>query len=740
MSGRDITEGRASRSIAVDLGILTGTVWQNTGVDYDIALGGVPFLLDANEQHPYERATAPFRKNQFDTQRDPGEQSITGWWLRSQSSFHAGQGVNFYDPFANPFSTTLASNSYRYNSSYGVNCMVEGQVSLLRQMNKAVSTSNARHIESANIGGVDYVILLDTNIYLVTENGTKTTLVTASSTIYSFTTDGTNLYYIDGTSVKSIPLAGGSATTLYTVPAVTTGSAMHYVKQRLVVGVNNQLYELPTSGTSTSATVFTISGTQQNTLIDQATFTTSTTHTIKVGDQITVTSVGTSGALYNGTYLVQTVPSPTSLTVFNTGANQAYATNTGTITVNTNTPVYTHPNPSWQWNDIDEAGPAIYVTGYAGTNSAIYMFVLTTAGTMPVLTSGIVAAQLPAGEIIYSLYSHLGEYLCIGTNKGARIAQVDQATGYINYGPLIVNTATPVLGFTARDSYVWFGSAILSATNQYSGTWRIDLSNQIDVLRFAVQQDVVADGIVGTTYDVCNLGTSDRIAFIASSNAGTTSSLGLYIEDSSILMLNGYIQTGYIRYNTLEPKNFKRIVGRGDFGIPAAGTSTGVTKGSMTISSIDDKGNLYDVVSYDNNIGILEATITSPAGAQDAMAFRFTLYQDATDTTVGPVFKGYQVKAVPASPRQRIIKIPLLCFDVDTDKYNATVGYEGMGFDKLAQLEDIEASGDVVTLQDFRTGETNQCLIEELTFINKISPDKRLTNFGGTVIVTVRTV
>jgi hypothetical protein len=163
----------------------------------------------------------------------------------------------------------------------------------------------------------------------------------------------------------------------------------------------------------------------------------------------------------------------------------------------------------------------------------------------------------------------------------------------------------------------------------------------------------------------------------------------------------------------------------------------------MSISTVDTQGNLYDVVSYDNVIGTPESTITAPAGAQDAIGIRFTLYRDSNSTNNGttcPIFKGYQLKSVPASPRQRIIKIPLLAYDVDTDKYNATVGYEGYAYDKLLALENIEANGDVVSLQDFRTGETNQCLIEELTFINKISPDKRLTNFGGTIIITVRTV
>ena len=476
------------------------------------------------------------------------------------------------------------------------------------------------------------------------------------------TTDGTYVYYLDSGHVVKKSLDGSTTTNLYNAPSGITSSAMHWVKQRLVAGINNSLYEVTGTGSS--------------------------------------------------------MPSP----------------------------VYTHPNTAWQWTDIDEAGPAIYASGYAGGNSAIYMFVLNSSGSMPVLTSGIIAAQLPVGEVIYSLYSHLGEYLIIGTNKGVRVAQVDQATGYINYGPLLVETLTPVRGFAARDSYVWLGSAVNDGIDDYAGTWRIDLSNEIDTLRFAVAQDIYAIDntgaeVAGTTYDVAFLGNSDQLALLASVDAGTPSSLGLFLESTTTVVASGWIQTGYIRYNTLEQKNFKRIVGRGDFGIsPYTTYPSGVSKGSMTISTVDSTGAIYDAVSYDYDIGTPEVTITSPKGAQDSIALRFTLYRDASDNTLSPVFKGYQLKAVPATPRTRIIKMPLLCYDMETDRYNSTLGYEGRAFDKLAALESLEAAGDVVTLQDFRTGETSQCLIEELSFINKVSPDKKLTNFGGTVIITVRTV
>jgi len=119
---------------------------------------------------------------------------------------------------------------------------------------------------------------------------------------------------------------------------------------------------------------------------------------------------------------------------------------------------------------------------------------------------------------------------------------------------------------------------------------------------------------------------------------------------------------------------------------------------------------------------------------------RFAMYRDATDPTKGPTFKGYQLKAVPATPRNRIITVPLMNFDSETDKYNQTVGYEGRAIDRLAALENAEANGDIITWQDFRNSEIAQCLIEEVKFTQVTPPDKRLTGYGGIISLTIRTV
>jgi hypothetical protein len=297
-------------------------------------------------------------------------------------------------------------------------------------------------------------------------------------------------------------------------------------------------------------------------------------------------------------------------------------------------------------------------------------------------------------------------------------------------------TERPVRGFEAHNSFVYCATSFTAQSgNTYPGIYRIDLSEQLDpnVLRFAYQSDIYAEDItLGEALAVCHLGRTDQLAFICGTISNAVSSVGdkgLYVQSATELYPSGWIQTGYIRYNTLEQKNFKRVVGRGDF-----------TKGSMSIATRDTAGTLYDVNSYDAAIGNPESAITQPIGAQDAMGLRFTLYRDDTTTSTGPVFKGYQLKSVPASPRERIISVPLLNYDSETDKYNSTVGYEGRAYDRLAALENAESTGDIVTWQDFRTGEINQCLIEEVKFTSMTPPDKKLTGFGGIISLTIRTV
>jgi hypothetical protein len=194
-------------------------------------------------------------------------------------------------------------------------------------------------------------------------------------------------------------------------------------------------------------------------------------------------------------------------------------------------------------------------------------------------------------------------------------------------------------------------------------------------------------------------------------------------------MSTGYITTGYIRYGTLEPKNFKRLLARGDF-----------TKGSLTLATVDKSNTPYDHITYEAGVTAVEVTTSQPESAQEYVAYKFTFARDSTTTSTGPIFKGYQAKATIATPRQRALKFPIYCFDIETDRYNVVSGYEGSALHRLQLLESIEENGDVVTWQDLTTGETRQIIIEQISFTRMTPPDRRFDGFGGIIEVTIRTV
>jgi len=122
------------------------------------------------------------------------------------------------------------------------------------------------------------------------------------------------------------------------------------------------------------------------------------------------------------------------------------------------------------------------------------------------------------------------------------------------------------------------------------------------------------------------------------------------------------------------------------------------------------------------------------------MSFKFTMSRSSSDATKGPVFSGYQLKSLPAIPRQRLITYPVSMFDKELDSFGVEVGHEGSAYDRLQELEIVESNGDTIRIDDFRTGESYLGIIEEIQFVNTTPSDKRYSGFGGIMNVTVRTI
>jgi len=629
---RDITE-----DFVYDLSVPedVGQNFQLNAEAYDVAFNDMPFFIGSSDETPYRRESAQSKREQIDQTTEPGEQSFTGWWFRSQSSFHLGAGARFFEPVQDE------NLRFRFNTSEGVDIWTRGQLTLLKDTTEALASSNKTLIIGANDGTNDCLVAADDDELLkITFSGdTGTTgaytLVTGHSTeeFNSLTTDGTR-YFAACDDVIHRGNIGGSTSDDAIYALSSSNVVIRYVKQRLFAGVDNTLYELNPN-------------------------------------------------------------------IAGTGSHSGNPLPTGH---------YIHPNSDWIWSDISESGGAIYAGGYARNNSAI--FKITVDANDATLNAATVTAELPVGEQVYALFQYLG-FMMIGTSRGMRVAVVDSDTGDLAYGPLIFEASEGVRGFTAKDRFVW----ATAGPNSKTGLVRVDLSEQISPLRFAYAADLQAPS-TSITLDATLLG--DRLAF-------STKDDGIYVERASQLVPNGTIQTGFIRYATLESKFFKFLKLRGNFDNGEVGVTS--------VNSKDISTFLYNVTPELIN---LDLGIPRPTGGQEFLAFKFTLNR-GTDASTGASMTGYQIKALPAIAKQTLIQFPLYCYDVEMDRFNNLVGSEDdRSYERIIKLEEIERTGDAVTVQDFRTGEVFQALIEEVRFMSMTPPNARFDGFGGRLTVTVR--
>jgi hypothetical protein len=105
-----------------------------------------------------------------------------------------------------------------------------------------------------------------------------------------------------------------------------------------------------------------------------------------------------------------------------------------------------------------------------------------------------------------------------------------------------------------------------------------------------------------------------------------------------------------------------------------------------------------------------------------------------------PNVVSYQLRAIPSPVRTRLIKVPLLMFDSETDKSGQVIGYDGYAFDRVQLLESLESTYSLVPFEDFTTGEKVNVYIEKVTFRRTAPPRHNEGNAGGLTTVLCRIV
>ena len=652
----DITE-----DVPYDLSLpSTEATFELTDIAYDVVIDDLPFIVNVSNQNPYRRETAPYKKDQFDNSPEPGEQSLSGWWLRSQTSWHNGAGISFYEPGSDYEHVT-----HRFADSRGIDIWTIGQATLLNDVYHSYTGANGIVSTAAGTDGDDYIITGDSRGYLkrITLNGDTTD----AGDVDSYTLDAQHLSASTGTvnPFKSITSDG---TRYFAVcdKAIHTGEIDNLTS-------DISMYRHNTAGV----------------------------HVIKF----------TKGYLMFGEARVLTYL-PITLTdiVHDTGGSTIPAGGK------------THQSADFAWNVIEGGDKVIYAAGYSGRDSEIWAVPFDDTTLLPDAASAIQVAQLPFGEIVKSMCFYLG-YLAIGTNKGIRIAQTNSADGSIVLGPLLVETNYDVTGFVTNDRYIWASTSVKDGALVSACLVRVDLSAQFNDGSFAYAYDLQYlsnENSYGKNVHYAD----DRLHIVLDEGATAGE---IQTENLSRKRSSGWIETGKIRYGTIEPKFFRYInvqctTGQGD---------------NITVYTIDKNGQELSLAVISEGLSNQDVFMTTLPTKQEFVSFKF-VFNNATDDQELPVLEAYQIKAVPAIRRQRIYQYPLSCYDSEMDRFSSIFGYEGRAIEFIQRIESIEETGKFVGVTDYRTGEQYQGIIEEVRFTNESSPDKNNSGFGGLLLVTVR--
>lgn len=183
------------------------------GQEIDIAVGGIPFRLATYSELPESMETVSVRKDQLDTEQEPGEQSLGFWWRRSQDSWHEGAG-NLYQEGRGDI---VPQNSF-YDSR-GVDVWTKGQVKLLRTMvqgNGSNPSSMFRCATYLDSGTEKASALTAASLYTTDapENAFTALHTPGTTLVDGFISNGT-FYDVatDGTLYEGLVSSPGTATT-----------------------------------------------------------------------------------------------------------------------------------------------------------------------------------------------------------------------------------------------------------------------------------------------------------------------------------------------------------------------------------------------------------------------------------------------------------------------------------------------------------------------------------------------
>lgn len=226
--------------------------WKVDGAAYDWKIAGLHFCSAVSAENPYERAFSRVTKDAIDQSPQPGDQSLDGWWIRSQTDWSGGAGYEFMEPISeDPIPKT-------FNWSYGVNPWDPGKLYLHRKPSLGITIpleTGATPVMAvhADTAGTEYLyIAVGTAVYRFLVTSLKTTGFTVETLPAAYCTlpsKVTGLVVAEGYLLATTETSG-----VYRVQATpfqlfksTAGLRIDawWAKDRLILAAGPSLFEQP---------------------------------------------------------------------------------------------------------------------------------------------------------------------------------------------------------------------------------------------------------------------------------------------------------------------------------------------------------------------------------------------------------------------------------------------------------------------------------------------------------------
>ena len=359
-------------------------------------------------------------------------------------------------------------------------------------------------------------------------------------------------------------------------------------------------------------------------------------------------------------------------------------------------------DPDWRWVGVATGQNAVYAAGYAGKKSLIYKITIKADGT---LDSGVVALELPTGEVATAISGYLG-FVLIGTNKGVRYCTTDSNSNLI--AGALIPTSGDVKKFTSADKYTWFTWSNYDGLS--TGLGRLDLSTFIAPNTPAFATDLMYT----STANVLNVVTfEDKHCFVVSG-------VGVVAEDSDNLVASGTLETGLYQWGIPDRKFAPRVDIRVE---PLVGSISAEVQ-------VENAG--FTSIGIHSDAGDTEHTFLAPEAKFITAGYRFTLTR-ATAVT-GPTLIRWMSRAYAAPSRSRLISVPVLIHErhsINNKDYYFDVALE------RDLLEELVANPTIITYQE--KDDQFSVIVEDCRWIPRLVSGTDWL-WEGTMVVIMRTI